>query len=265
MAIQVSSETLQLDEGLTRNEALEQAYDLAESDFRGFKYDTKTGKAILTFTHRADIDSKVRLSPGVGFHLQKDGSWKAEKIPADVLHTAIYSGFLTIEGKKCTVFDTSNKEQWAQVSLVTAASNVYVPGYQMVSFASRIAQTYLAGKPEDITSQVTDILQGTQDQDNDYDDAILEYCEALRKTLPDLQEIFDSAFHEAVDFKDALPEIECPKVRQLAEHKVHEIINQAAARIEIISHGLVQELEALIGGLEAGAARMASESPEWEA
>ena len=125
---------------------------------------------------------------------------------------------------------------------------------QQASLASRIAANYLAGNPEDIVSQVSEILNGRNDLDDKYDEEIAEYCEEVRKILPKMQEIFDSAFHEVVDFKEQIPQTKHPKVRQICQEKVSEIMNQAAARIEIISHGLLQELEALLAALEAGVA-----------
>ena len=62
-----------------------------------------------------------KLQPGIGFHLQPDGSWEAEKIPPHVLSEAVFSGYLTIEGYRSTVFETKDKDQWAQKSTGTSA------------------------------------------------------------------------------------------------------------------------------------------------
>jgi hypothetical protein len=50
------------------------------------------------------------LTPGNGFHLGPDGQWKPEKIPQDVLDTAVFSGYLTINGYRCSVFETPEKD-----------------------------------------------------------------------------------------------------------------------------------------------------------
>jgi hypothetical protein len=66
-------------------------------------------------------ESEAKLQPGVAFRLQPDGSWKAEKIPPEALKSAKFSGYLTIQGYRCTVFDTPDKNQWAQKSTGTSA------------------------------------------------------------------------------------------------------------------------------------------------
>jgi hypothetical protein len=78
----------------------------------------------------------VKLQPGIGFRLQPDGSWKPEKIPSDVLRDAKFSGYLTIDGYRSTVFETPDKNQWAQKSTNTAAEP---------TTASKIADTWLQG------------------------------------------------------------------------------------------------------------------------
>jgi hypothetical protein len=72
---------------------------------------------LLTF-NIADIMGKIQpsLAPGVGFHLQFDGTWKPEKIPSKVLKNSAFSGYLKIKGKDCSVFETPSKDQWAQVT-----------------------------------------------------------------------------------------------------------------------------------------------------
>lgn len=71
-------------------------------------------------------DLEPKLQPGVGFHLKPDGQWEVKKIPLEVLQSAKMSGLLTIQGYRSTVFETPDKEQWAQKSVIapTIASNV---------------------------------------------------------------------------------------------------------------------------------------------
>ena len=70
------------------------------------------------------VDEDVKLQPGVAFRLQPDGQWKPEKIPPEVLKEAVYSGYLTIQGYRCTVFETPDENQWAQKSSGTLASKI---------------------------------------------------------------------------------------------------------------------------------------------
>ncbi len=64
-------------------------------------------------------DPHVKLTPGVGFHLGPEGYWKAEEIPSEAIQSATPSGLLTIEGQRCTVFDTKDGE-WAQKSVIAS-------------------------------------------------------------------------------------------------------------------------------------------------
>lgn len=55
-----------------------------------------------------------RLEPGYGFRLNPKGTWDVSKIPDNVLKDANFSGFLTIRGQKCSVFEDEDEVQWAQ-------------------------------------------------------------------------------------------------------------------------------------------------------
>jgi hypothetical protein len=60
------------------------------------------------------IAQNPKLSPGVAFHLDEDGTWKAKPVPPEVRREAEYSGTLTIYGYKSVVFETPNGQSWAQ-------------------------------------------------------------------------------------------------------------------------------------------------------
>src|SRR5512135_636017 len=113
------------------------------------------------------------LQPGVAFRLQPDGQWKPEKIPPDVLKSAKFSGYLTIQGYRCTVFETPDKNQWAQKSTGTPAT---------ATVASRIAARWLQAQ-QDITTQVKEKLERDGD-DKEYDKAIVDFVEKTRAKLP---------------------------------------------------------------------------------
>jgi hypothetical protein len=71
------------------------------------------------------------LTPGIAWHLDPQGQWKTEKLPPDVLSGAAFSGFLTVEGYRASVFETPEGDQWAQKSTgtpSTASSAVSRPG-----------------------------------------------------------------------------------------------------------------------------------------
>ena len=124
----------------------------------------------------------------------------------------------------------------------------------MTSMDLRIAARLIeAKKPNDVVSQVGEILHGRGTSDEEFDEEIVDYCDEVRKTLSKLEAIFDGAFHDVVDFKENIPAADNPKVRQLAQEQISEMINQAATRVELLSYTLRDEVEALLTNLEAGA------------
>ncbi len=64
-------------------------------------------------------EGKPHLSPGVAFHLSPQGKWEAVELPEDAVKEGEFSGFLTIEGYRCSVFETPDGQQWAQKSVNT--------------------------------------------------------------------------------------------------------------------------------------------------
>jgi len=391
-----------------------------------------------------DQTEEPKLSPGIAFHLMPDGSWSTEKLPHSVLNEAKFSGYLTIQGYRCSVFETPDHSMWAQKSVNTPAtastkklsgpdmsrkcpecggkavdvraysaccpnghffsvkpaktasikpnwvkpelsdeigelervsseeglnlellkssfasadpvalteedwyrlentdsydvksltqanglanindrdissilkglksdspmkmpvilersdgsitlvggntrlmasrasgitptvlwisiSTFDGPVNSMKTLASRVAQAWLsrtADRANDLVSQVNEILEGESDgpfghDDVEYDADIAKWCEKVVEKMPEMQEIFEEAFHQIMDFKGKLPASDNPRVRQIADEKVSEMMNQAAARLEIISHGLVKEIQDLCTGLAAGAQKMSKEA-----
>lgn len=120
------------------------------------------------------------------------------------------------------------------------------------SLAERVAAKHLEARG-DVVSQVGEILHGRGTSDEAYDKEIVDYCDETRKTLKKLEAIFDGAFHDIVDFKENIPAAKNPKVRQLAQEQLSEMINQAATRVELLSYTLRNEIETLLANLEAGA------------
>lgn len=78
----------------------------------------------------------LRLQPGPAFHLQPDGTWTVEEVPSVVAQKARFSGFLTINGYSCIVFELGGQE-WAQ----KAIGNIQKE--KLSAIASRIAHRYL--------------------------------------------------------------------------------------------------------------------------
>ena len=141
-------------------------------------------------------------------------------------------------------------------------SNTIGKSPNIMNTASRVAAKYLSRTADssNIVSQVDDILNGETNgphghDDVKYDEDIIKWCKEARKTVPKMQKIFDDAFHDVMDFKSEIPDSKNPKIRQLAHGKFSEMLSQAGARVEIISQGLLQEIEALCNGLESGASK----------
>lgn len=64
---------------------------------------------------------EFRLQPGVGFYLKDDGNWGVADIPDEIVREARFSGYLTIQGYRCIVFEYAG-QQWAQKATGTVAS-----------------------------------------------------------------------------------------------------------------------------------------------
>jgi hypothetical protein len=162
-------------------------------------------------------ESEARLQPGVAFHLEPGGQWKPEKIPPAVIEEAKFSGYLTIQGYRCTVFETPDKNQWAQKSTGTLAEapepttaskiaeqwlkshgakppeTVPMRGIVVSRVASTIAARWLQAQ-DDITSLVQKKLDRDGD-DKDYDKAIVDFVTKTRGKLPPI----DTALARACD------------------------------------------------------------------
>jgi hypothetical protein len=61
------------------------------------------------------------LTPGKGFFLESNGNWGVKDIPGNVVQEARFSGYLTINGYNCAVFEMPNEQMWAQKSNNTPA------------------------------------------------------------------------------------------------------------------------------------------------
>lgn len=54
------------------------------------------------------------LVSGLGFKLNEQGTWDVEQIPDEIVDESEFSGYLTIHGYKSAVFETADKQMWAQ-------------------------------------------------------------------------------------------------------------------------------------------------------
>jgi hypothetical protein len=229
-------------------------------------------------------DIYKNVAQAVGPMYSEGEQEKDPGLPSDPQETLWWNG-KTFSSEEPSMASTFGK---APKSMDTVASRVYAAwlaaqhhcsscrnyafhGQEPVRLAGSMhhpaCPTVVAARADDLVAQVNDILEGKKsgpfgEDDQRYDEEILEYCESVRKAIPEMQEILDNAFHEAMDFKMKLPQAESPKVRQLAQEKISEMLNQAAARLEIISHGLMMEIEGLCAGLAQGAGEVLEEEPE---
>ena len=90
-------------------------------------------------------EDPTALTPGAGFHLQADGTWAVEEVPREALDEAEFSGYLTIQGYRCTVFDTPGNDSWAQKSAnTTVTASTLTGGRKMSSQISPLARRVAA-------------------------------------------------------------------------------------------------------------------------
>ncbi len=148
--------------------------------------------------------SEPTLQPGAGFHLKPDGNWEVKDIPSKVLSEAKFSGYLTIEGYRSTVFETPDKEQWAQKSTGTVASMPNLPSRSHPNGIRRMSR-YLAiasrvAKGDDIVSQIQEKFDEPGSH-KDYDDAIVDFVEKMRQALPAVDSAMEKAEEALEDFK----------------------------------------------------------------
>ena len=56
------------------------------------------------------------MNEGIAFKLQDNGEWKPERVPDGLPDSVSISGYLTIDGYRCIVFEDRDGEMWAQKS-----------------------------------------------------------------------------------------------------------------------------------------------------
>jgi hypothetical protein len=60
-----------------------------------------------------------RLTAGLGFFLGPNGKWNVKNIPQKTVDESEFSGYLTIQGYNCMVFEDPQGEMWGQKSTNT--------------------------------------------------------------------------------------------------------------------------------------------------
>ena len=223
------------------------------------------------------------LSPGIGFHLQPDGSWKAEKIPQEALDTAKFSGYLTIMGYRCSVFDSKDSSQWAQKSTGTPAEppttaskiaeqwlrghNARLPETDDMrdlvtsrvldhpdahrqTVASRIAARWLQSQG-DVTSLVQKKLDRSG-EDKDYDKAIVDFVTKSRNKLPPIDAALSKACDILLNTRDKI-EHKHPKVQDRYVQKFLQELAQKHRELEDIRKQLMRALTVELDGYESEA------------
>lgn len=171
------------------------------------------------------------LTPGVGFHLGPDGQWKPEKIPQDVLKTAEFSGYLTIKGYRCSVFETPEKDSWGQKSEGTPA---------MASLAQRVAAKFLKAQ-QDITTQLKESLE--KDEMSAWNKAAQEFFSKVQDDfLPDLDKVHNEAIKKIEHHIGKFPKAGHPRVEGHEASKLRTIIEEYAGDIRQAKEKLNSQL-----------------------
>lgn len=188
------------------------------------------------------MSDEPKLQPGVGFHLKEDGNWKPERIPPEVLREATFSGYLTIQGYRCTVFVTKTKDQWAQKSTGTSA------------LASRVAARYLQSKKGDVTSQVEDIMSDER-ADDEYNDAIVDFCDKAFRELEGLNDSVNACLEQFAKTAEKLSEHGHERVGQVFAPKMKEALLQAAQTVKAAGDGAILQIVRDLKKLKSDASR----------
>lgn len=172
----------------------------------------------------------VRLTPGIGFHLQPDGTWAPEKIPDEVIDHAEFSGYLTINGYRSTVFDTEDGS-WAQKSVSVKPKTT---DEIVASVAKQLSFSWAKNAKSDLVSQVSDLMDDDR-SDSKYNEAIVDYCddaiavvEKMQLECRELTEEFISSAHELSESKNK-------KIKNMLADQTREALVKAALEIRTVS------------------------------
>jgi uncharacterized protein YecA (UPF0149 family) len=170
----------------------------------------------------------VKLTPGTGFHLEADGTWKARPIPPDVLKSAKFSGYLTINGYRCTVFDTPQLESWAQKNTGTSIMSSIVQHSTdytetLSPIAQRVAAKYLRAEQDRVT-QFQKKLEA--DEMAGWDKAAKEYVGQVQKWLPELDEAHKAAVGDLEKTVHGVPKAKHPRVDSYEAQQLQTVFEQ---------------------------------------
>lgn len=192
-------------------------------------------------------EPELKLSPGIGFHLTDQGEWVPEEIPQDVLDSATVSGHITIHGYRSTVFETPDKDQWAQKSPVIPPkmSSTFSEGSDaMNTVASRVAARWLEakGRKRDVTSIVKKIMD-RPGKDKDYEKEIVAYGRKVRKAIPKIEAMFDKFVQDLAKVVDALGEASYDKVTEHHAVAVRQQFDKSLSTVQVAANSLIRNLQ----------------------
>jgi hypothetical protein len=219
-------------------------------------------------------ESEAKLQAGVAFRLQPDGQWTPEKIPPEALKEAKFSGYLTIQGYRCTVFEMPDKSQWAQKSTGTAAepepttamtiANQWLKSHgtqvppvdRMRSLvtsrvASRVAARWLLAQG-DITSLVERKLDRSGEDDEKYDKAIVDFVTKARKRIEPIDAALQKACDVLLQTRDRI-EHKHPRVQDHYVQKFLQELAQKHRELEDMRKQLIRGLSVELDGYESEA------------
>ena len=187
------------------------------------------------------------MTPGNGFHLGPDGQWKPEKIPEDVLKIAEFSGYLTIKGYRCSVFESKDLGSWAQKSEGTPA---------MASLAQRVAAKFL--KAQDITTQLKESLEN--DEMSAWNRAAQEFFSKVQDDfLPDLDKVHTEAVKKIEHHVGKFPKANHPRVDGHEASELRTAVEEYVGDIKQAKEKLDSKLMEMFQGAVEEPATVASE------
>jgi hypothetical protein len=181
--------------------------------------------------------------------LQPDGQWKPEQIPPEVLRNSKFSGYLTINGYRSSVFDTEDFGSWSQKSEGTPA---------MASLAERVAARYLKAQ-QDITTQLKESLEN--DEMSAWNRAAQEFFSKVQDDfLPDFDKIHNEAVKDIEKYIGKLPKAGHPRVDGHEATKIRTILEEYAGDVRQAKEKLNSQLmKMFMQAEESDPAKVASE------
>ncbi len=109
------------------------------------------------------------------------------------------------------------------------------------TLASRVATRYLRAKGNDVQSQVEGVL-GDERQDDEYDAAIVDFCDSAFRELEELNETVTACIEQFAKAAEKMSEHSHERVHELFAPKMKEALMEAARTVKGAGDGAILEI-----------------------